>query len=138
MTVGGVVDPDGLPVTSCVFEYGTTSGYGQEKECSANPGSGSGPVAVSANLAGLEPLTRYHFRLKVANANGSDEGQDRTFLSRAGRGLRRGGIGCVFGQRAVQRAGDPGVRIRRSTSNTGPACPMGRVCRSRMGISAGV
>ncbi len=81
VTVGGVVDPDGLPVTSCVFEYGTTSGYGQEKECSANPGSGSGPVAVSANLAGLEPLTRYHFRLKVANANGSDEGQDRTFLT---------------------------------------------------------
>ena len=81
VTVGGVVDPDGLPVTSCVFEYGTTSGYGQEKECSANPGSGSGPVAVSANLTGLEPLTRYHFRLKVANANGSDEGQDRTFLT---------------------------------------------------------
>ena len=81
VTVGGVVDPDGLPVTSCVFEYGTTSAYGQEKECAANPGSGSGPVAVSANLTGLEPLTGYHYRLKVANANGSDEGRDRTFLT---------------------------------------------------------
>jgi hypothetical protein len=75
-TVSGVVDPDGLPVTACVFEYGTSTGYGQSVPCSTSPGSGSGPVAVSAELTGLESLKTYHFRLKVSNANGSNAGQD--------------------------------------------------------------
>lgn len=80
-TVAGTVDPDGLPVTSCEFEYGTTNSYGQTADCSPAPGSGSAPVTVSAGLTGLESLTRYHFRLKVANANGSIAGQDRTYLT---------------------------------------------------------
>ncbi len=80
-TVDGVVDPDGLPVTSCVFEYGTSTSYGQDAACSPEPGSGGAPVAVSASLSGLEPLTRYHFRLKVGNANGTLAGADRTFLT---------------------------------------------------------
>ena len=57
VTVAGVVNPDGLPVTSCVLEYGTSESYGQSEPCSPAPGSGSGPVAVSAQLKGLEPLT---------------------------------------------------------------------------------
>jgi NHL repeat len=81
VTVGGVVNPDGLPVTSCVFEYGTSTTYGQSEPCSPSPGSGSGPVTVSANLSGLERLTQYHFRLNVSNANGSNQGQDRTFVT---------------------------------------------------------
>jgi hypothetical protein len=80
-TVNGVVNPDGLPVAECVFEYGTSEAYGQSASCSTSPGSGSSPVAVSAQLTGLERLTRYHFRLKVSNANGSNEGQDRTFVT---------------------------------------------------------
>jgi NHL repeat len=80
-TANGVVNPDGLPVSACVFEYGTTTSYGQEAACSPSPGSGSAPVAVSAKLSGLEPLRTYHFRLKVANANGSEVGQDQTFLT---------------------------------------------------------
>ncbi len=82
-TVGGVVNPDGLPVTSCVFEYGTSSSYGQSVPCSSSPGSGSSPVAVGAQLSGLERLTTYHYRLRVSNANGSDDGQDRTFVTPA-------------------------------------------------------
>ena len=81
VTVAGVVNPDGLPVTSCVFEYGTSESDGQSEPCSPAPGSGSGPVAVSAQLKGLEPLTEYHFRLKVSNANGSNQGQDHTFVA---------------------------------------------------------
>ena len=80
-TVNGVVNPDGLLVESCVFEYGTTSSYGQEANCSVAPGSGSAPVAVGANLSGLERLTTYHFRLKVSNVNGTNVGQDATFLT---------------------------------------------------------
>ncbi len=83
VTLGGVVNPDGLPVTSCVFEYGTTTAYGQTAGCSPGPGSGSGPVALSANLTGLERLTGYHFRVNVSNANGSNQGQDHTFITPA-------------------------------------------------------
>ncbi|HWX43929.1 MAG TPA: hypothetical protein VNY52_01240 [Solirubrobacteraceae bacterium] len=81
VTVGGKVNPDGLPVTSCVFEYGTSASYGQSEPCSTSPGSGGSPVAVSARLTGLDHLTSYHYRLKVANAHGSNVGQDRTFLT---------------------------------------------------------
>ncbi len=81
VTVSGVVDPDGLSVTSCVFEYGTSTEYGQSVPCSPSPGSGSEPVTVTAQLKGLERLTKYHFRLNVSNANGSNAGQDRTFTT---------------------------------------------------------
>ncbi|HWX44382.1 MAG TPA: hypothetical protein VNY52_03560 [Solirubrobacteraceae bacterium] len=82
-TVSGEVNPDGLPVTSCVFEYGTTTAYGQTVECSPSSPSGGSPVAVSAELKGLERLTEYHFRLRVANANGVNAGQDHTFVTPA-------------------------------------------------------
>ncbi|HEY3829156.1 MAG TPA: hypothetical protein VGL57_08175 [Solirubrobacteraceae bacterium] len=81
VTVTGTVDPDGLPIAACEFEYGTSTEYGQTAPCSPTPGSGSSPVAVSAELKGLEPLTRYHFRLKASNANGSNQGLDRVFTT---------------------------------------------------------
>ncbi len=80
-TVNGTVNPDGLTVASCVFEYGTSSSYGQEAECSPKPGSGSASLAVSATLSGLQSQTTYHFRLKVANANGTSYGEDGTFFT---------------------------------------------------------
>jgi hypothetical protein len=79
-TVNGVVNPDGLPVTSCVFEYGTGAAYGQSVPCTQTP-SGSSSVAVSADLTGLQPFTKYHFRLNVANENGSNQGLDQTFIT---------------------------------------------------------
>jgi hypothetical protein len=64
-----------------VFEYGTSSAYGQSAPCSPSPGSGSGPVAVSAQLSDLAPLTKYRYRVSVSNANGSNRGQDRMFVT---------------------------------------------------------
>jgi WD40-like Beta Propeller Repeat len=95
VTVGGVVDPDGLPVSACVFEYGTSESYGQSEACSTSPGSGSSPVAVSAELKGLERLRTYHFRLKVSNANGSNVGQDRTLLTPEPVGISEEGVSDV-------------------------------------------
>lgn len=80
-TVSGEVDPDGEPVTSCVFEYGTSGSYGETAPCSPSPGGGDAPVAVSASLSGLEPRTIYHYRLVATNANGTVEGTDRTFTT---------------------------------------------------------
>jgi hypothetical protein len=72
LTVNGTVDPEGLPVSSCVFEYGTTSAYGHNAPCSPDPGSGSGSVPVSARLTGLTPGIVYHYRLVAENANGQN------------------------------------------------------------------
>ncbi|HEY7831282.1 MAG TPA: hypothetical protein VIC06_12040 [Solirubrobacteraceae bacterium] len=76
VTLSGTVNPDGLPVTSCLFEYGTETSYGQTAECVPSPGSGTGPVAVSANLSGLQVGAAYHYRLVAANANGLNQGAD--------------------------------------------------------------
>jgi hypothetical protein len=96
-TLGGIVDPDGLVVTSCVFEYGTTESesYGQSEPCSTSPGSGSDPVAVSAELKGLQPLTKYHYRLVVSNSNGSNMGQGHAFETPVPDALSEEGVSDV-------------------------------------------
>jgi hypothetical protein len=61
-TLNGSVDPDGLPVTACKFEYRTEAEatYEHVVPCSSAPGSGGAPVAVSAQLGGLLANTAYH------------------------------------------------------------------------------
>src|SRR5439155_4961154 len=44
--------------------------------CSALPGEGTSPVAVSATLSGLTANTTYHFRISATNASGSSKGLD--------------------------------------------------------------
>ncbi len=40
VTLNGTVDPDGEPVTSCQFEYGTETSYGSVVPCDRFPGRG--------------------------------------------------------------------------------------------------
>ena len=75
-TLNGTVNADGFPVTECKFEYGTTTAYGQSVPCVETVGSGSSPVAVHADITGLQPETFYHFRLLAANAQGQSLGAD--------------------------------------------------------------
>ncbi len=78
------VNPNGEEVTSCVFEYGTTTAYGSTAECSpAKPGSGESSVAVSATLTKLAVNTTYHFRVAARNAFGTSFGRDTTFTTLA-------------------------------------------------------
>jgi hypothetical protein len=82
-TFEGTVNPDGVPLTECFFEYGTTTAYGQSAPCespnAAEVGAGSSPVAVHADVEDLEIGAEYHFRLVAANANDTVEGFDKTF-----------------------------------------------------------
>jgi hypothetical protein len=81
-TLNGTVNPDGVALTECKFEYGTSTAYGQTVPCVESPGaigSGSSPVPVHADIGGLTVSTVYHFRLVAANANGSLPGSDATF-----------------------------------------------------------
>lgn len=69
---------------SYYFEWGTDSSYGHSTAIQS-AGSGSGAIAVSAEVTGLEkylPLSPvYHYRLVVTNAVGSTVGADRSFLT---------------------------------------------------------
>jgi hypothetical protein len=77
--LNATVNPNGGTVTSCHFDYGTTIGYGHEVPCSSLPGSGAGPVDVSASVIGLSANTTYHFRIVAENTGGPSSGVDQTF-----------------------------------------------------------
>ena len=80
-SLSGTVDPRGVAVSSCEFQWGVTDEYGNGiynhsvpcKQTPAEIGAGSSPVAVSAQLEGLKPGELYHFRLKAVNASGPNE-----------------------------------------------------------------
>ncbi|HEY2767532.1 MAG TPA: hypothetical protein VGI76_04705, partial [Solirubrobacteraceae bacterium] len=65
----GTVDPDGVPVTACRFEYGISE-FTDSAPCSPEPGAGSEPVEVGATVTGLTPNTSYNLRVVAENANG--------------------------------------------------------------------
>ena len=75
--LNGSVDPNERQTTA-YFEYGTTSAYGSRTPDVA-VGSGARRVAVTADVAGLAPATRYHYRLVASNVRGADRGEDRSF-----------------------------------------------------------
>src|SRR4029077_5024378 len=95
-TLNGVVEPEGTPIVSCEFEYGTTASYGHTVPCSQTlpyasttsvsadvPGLACGSTAsVSEAVLGFADNTPYHFRLVAANANGgTNQGEDHVFGS---------------------------------------------------------
>jgi len=84
-TLNGTVNPVGVPLSDCSFEYGTTTAYGQSVPCEETPaeiGTGSDPVPVHAEVGDLEAGTIYHFRLVAANAiDGTVTGEDEGFLT---------------------------------------------------------
>jgi hypothetical protein len=85
------VNPRGLPVTSCSFEYGTDTSYGLSAACV--PGASGIPVdssehTISASIGKLHEDRTYHWRLEVGDQNGVNTGVDHTFVySTTGGGL---------------------------------------------------
>jgi PKD repeat protein len=81
-TLSGSVNPNGHAVTSCFFEYGTTTSYGSSAPCSSEPGAGTSPVGVSATIGNLTAGTTYHYRVVATSAAGTSDGADATFTTR--------------------------------------------------------
>jgi streptogramin lyase len=78
--------------TSYAFEYGRTTAYGSSTAPQILAPSLS-PRRASANVAGLEAGTLYHYRLVATSPAGTSRGSDRTFTtSSAGPG---GGSGTA-------------------------------------------
>jgi streptogramin lyase len=87
-TVNGTINPTGVTVTNCHFQFGTRAAYDQSVGCAQSVGGGSAPVAVSAwihpmvlNHFPLLPGTTYHFRLVATNIAGTSHGADKTFTT---------------------------------------------------------
>jgi hypothetical protein len=66
--VTGTVNPNGH-LTTCRFEYALDASFDDAKStpCASDPGNGSSPVAVEAQLAGLRGSGEYHVRLLAEN-----------------------------------------------------------------------
>lgn len=81
-TLNGTVNPQGVEVTECQYEYGLTTSYGQTAPCEGAIPTDSADHSVTAALTGLQPdHTTYHYRLVVNSTNGEVKGVDRTLVT---------------------------------------------------------
>ena len=81
-TLSGQVDPDGVVLNECYFEYGLTDSYGQTVPCKESVGDiGTTAKEVHADISGLAGETLYHYRLVAKNLNDTVEGADRVVKS---------------------------------------------------------
>ena len=94
-TLKGKVNPAGLPLSECGFEYITDQAYKENEDeshplfsgaatasCAESPasiGEGTEPVAVHADVSGLTAGAAYHFRLLAKNANGTANSGEAKF-----------------------------------------------------------
>ncbi len=90
-TLNGSVNPNGVPLTQCFFEYDTVEyeegedPHGEIAPCedpnATEVGSGTSPVPVHADISDLDPGTIYHYRLVAANTSDQAEGEDEEFAT---------------------------------------------------------
>src|SRR5207244_6737549 len=62
-TLNATVNPNGVQVSECRFEYGPTEAYGSSAPCTPPPGSGTSAEPASAALESLAENTTYHLRI---------------------------------------------------------------------------
>ena len=86
-TLNASIDLNAGPeVTSCSFQYGTTTSYGSSVPCSpATPYTSN--KSVSAEISGLTTEDIYHYRVVLVTANGTKKANDQTFIPHAVAGL---------------------------------------------------
>jgi DNA-binding beta-propeller fold protein YncE len=81
-TLEGTVNPEGLPVEGCEFEWGEGEPGGTFEHsvpCAQTPaeiGSSEASVPVSAELSGLTPYKLYHYHVVARNSSGVTHGRD--------------------------------------------------------------
>jgi hypothetical protein len=80
-TLNGSVNPEGVAVTACEFEYGVTASYGKAVPCATDPGTGNVQTSVSATVTGLQLTTTYHYRLRSSSGGIEAHGADRMFAT---------------------------------------------------------
>jgi hypothetical protein len=71
VTLAGTVNPNGMEVTSCEFEYGPSPQLGDIIPCPQDPGSGNAPVVVTTIIE--PPGTATYYRIVATSAVGFGE-----------------------------------------------------------------
>ena len=79
VNLNGGVNPNGSQA-SYWFEYGKSTGLGNVTTY-LETNNGSSMMSVSAGLSGLEPLTKYYFRMNAQNAYGTVNGSILSFTT---------------------------------------------------------
>jgi len=77
--INGQINPNGYP-TSYWFEYGKDDNFGYVTSYQAT-NSGSSFMSVPTSISGLEPLTKYYFRLNGQNQFGTVNGTTMSFTT---------------------------------------------------------
>ena len=116
-TLHAKVDPNGGGVvTSCHFEYGTTTAFGLGSiPCSPDPAASppgshfSTATPVSANLSGLTTGTTYYYRVSVGTANATAPGAVQHFTPHSVQSLRTEAATMVEATRATLHASFTGL-----------------------------
>jgi hypothetical protein len=80
VTLTGKVNPNGAR-TTYFFQYGTSVVYGATTG-PTDAGSGTTAKTATADITGLAPFTKYHYRLVAQNEKGTTFGGDRTFTTK--------------------------------------------------------
>jgi PKD repeat protein len=100
-TLNAKVNPNGLNVTQCKFEYGPTTEYGSTVACSSLPGAGTADVSVSATLLSLAPSTTLHYRIVAENSASKVEGADEKVITVAQPAVTTGSASSVTSSSAT-------------------------------------
>ncbi len=84
-TLNGTINPEGIELDECTFEYRTGFGPFERAPCAESPatiGSGNSPVAVHLDLTGLVSGSEYEFGLVAKNELGTSQGVARYFKTK--------------------------------------------------------
>ncbi|MGH2833220.1 MAG: hypothetical protein ACRDK2_10645, partial [Solirubrobacteraceae bacterium] len=95
-TLNGAVEPNDYQVSDCHFSVSPAPPGGANVPCAQQVGSGSAPVAVSANLNGLSPSTIYTVTLSASSEQGSSSGSSVAFTTATGKALAQGGTSSAL------------------------------------------
>lgn len=79
-TINGIVNAEGFS-TTVMFEWGTSTDYGNTVTPNQSPVTGSEDVAVHFNLSGLQPATTYHYRIVATSAVDISYSDDMVFTT---------------------------------------------------------
>jgi len=82
-TLSATVAPNDATITSCTFNYGTSTAYGSSVPCSSAPSATGGAQTVTAQLSGLTASTTYDFQIVATSSDGSTAGANATFTTAA-------------------------------------------------------
>ncbi|MFH1230275.1 MAG: hypothetical protein V1709_02130 [Planctomycetota bacterium] len=81
--LNGQVNPNGPDVTSCYFDYGTSTSYGISATVASLPITGTSPIPVTATVSSLSISTTYNFRIVATNIGGTINGNNLIFTTGA-------------------------------------------------------